>query len=227
MALSGLGGDELFGGYPSFRDVPRLQWLAHLPRFLRKAIGGERLADLPNDADIGELAQWRRRFFTDEMLQEAGLPNETTPLPMPVDLPDDFARISWAELTGYMRQMLLRDSDQMSMAVSLELRVPFLDHELVEYSLGLPAAEKQRYRGTKGLLVEACRDLLPPAVYERPKRGFALPMEKWMAGPLAPFVEEGLREVVERGWLSGEFVTRDAQDALDSLLEHRRAWPFR
>ena len=206
VALSGLGGDELFGGYPSFRDVPRLQWLAHLPRFLRKAIGGERLADLPNDADIGELAQWRRRFFTDEMLQEAGLPNDSTPVPTPVELPDDFARISWAELTGYMRRMLLRDSDQMSMAVSLELRVPFLDHELVEYSLGLPATEKRRYRGTKGLLVEACRDLLPPAVYERPKRGFALPMEKWMAGPLAPFVEEGLREVVERGWLPGEFV---------------------
>jgi asparagine synthase (glutamine-hydrolysing) len=206
VALSGLGGDELFGGYPSFRDVPRLQWLAHLPRFLRKAIGGERLADLPNDSDAGELAQWRRRFFTNEMLQKAGLPNDSTPVPTPVDLPDDFARISWAELTGYMRRMLLRDSDQMSMAVSLELRVPFLDHGLVEYSLGLPAAEKRRYGGTKGLLVEACRDLLPPAVYERPKRGFALPMEKWMAGPLVPFVEEGLREVVERGWLSGEFI---------------------
>jgi asparagine synthase (glutamine-hydrolysing) len=73
-----------------------------------------------------------------------------------------------------MRRMLLRDSDQMSMAVSLELRVPFLDHELVEYSLGLPAAEKKRYGGTKGLLIEACRDLLPPAVYERRKAGLRI-----------------------------------------------------
>jgi asparagine synthase (glutamine-hydrolysing) len=105
-----------------------------------------------------------------------------------------------------MRRMLLRDSDQMSMAVSLELRVPFLDHELVEYTLGLPAAEKRRYRGTKGLLVEACRDLLPPAVYERPKRGFELPMQKWMDGPLAAFVEEGLREVVARDLLPAGFV---------------------
>ncbi len=206
VALSGLGGDELFGGYPSFRDVPRLQLLALLPRALRRAIGGERLADLPDDTDAAVLAQWRRRFFSDAQLRAAGLPNESKPLPLPVELPDDFARISWVELTGYMRRMLLRDSDQMSMAVSLELRVPFLDHELVEYTLGLPAAEKRRYRGTKGLLVEACRDLLPPAVYERPKRGFELPMQKWMEGPLAGFVEEGLREVVARDLLSAAFV---------------------
>ena len=232
VALSGLGGDELFGGYPSFRDVPRLKRLGMLPRALRKALG-DRVADLPDDAGICELAQWRRRFFTDAMLQAASLPNETTPFECPVELPDDFSRISWAELSGYMRRMLLRDSDQMSMAVSLEFRVPFLDHELVEYSLGLPAAEKKRYGGTKGLLIEACRDLLPPAVYERPKAGFALPMRKWMGGPLAPFVEDGLREVVRRQLLPQDFVAdaqnrfRDRSPALDAPLEHCRARPFR
>jgi asparagine synthase (glutamine-hydrolysing) len=223
VALSGLGGDELFGGYPSFRDVPRLQRLGLLPRALRKAFG-HRLADLPNDAGVCELAQWRRRFFTDAMLQKAGLPNESTPIECPVELPDDFARISWAELTGYMRRMLLRDSDQMSMAVSLELRVPFLDHELVEYSLGLSVTEKKRYGGTKGLLVEACRDLLPPAVYQRPKRGFALPMQKWMAGPLAFFVEEGLREVVARGLLPEDFVSDAQKSFRDARLHWTRLW---
>src|SRR5262249_8569645 len=155
-----LGGDELFGGYPSFRDVPRLQWLSKLPRALRRMLGGARLADLPNDAGTFQLARWRRRFFTNEMLAEAGLPNEIGRAEIPVELPDNFARISWAELSGYMREMLLRDSDQMSMAVSLELRVPFLDHRLVEYSLGLPAVEKKRGRRPKGLLIEAARDLL-------------------------------------------------------------------
>ena len=223
VALSGLGGDELFGGYPSFRDVPRLKRLGMLPRALRRALG-DRVADLPDDAGICELAQWRRRFFTDAMLQAANLPNETTPLECPVELPDDFSRISWAELSGYMRRVLLRDSDQMGMAVSLELRVPFLDHELVEYSLGLPAAEKKRYGGTKGLLIEACRDLLSPAIYERPKAGFALPMQKWMRGPLASFVEDGLREVVRRQLLPKDFVA-DAQNRFRTdRLHWTRLW---
>ena len=136
VALSGLGGDELFGGYPSFRDVPRLQLLSVFPSFLRRIVAlpaglGDRLADLPRTGRPGELAQWRRRFFTDAALEKAGLPITREPLDQSVALPDDFAQISWAELTGYMRRMLLRDADQMSMAVSLEMRVPFLDHALV------------------------------------------------------------------------------------------------
>jgi len=223
VSLSGLGGDELFGGYPSFRDVPRLKWLGMLPRAWRKLLDS-RLADLPNDAGTFELTQWRRRFFTDAMLESIGLPNEGTRVECPVELPDDFARISWAELTGYMRRMLLRDSDQMSMAVSLEVRVPFLDHELVEYSLGLPATEKKRYGGTKGLLVEACRDLLPGSVYERPKKGFALPMQKWMKGPLAPFVQDGLREVVARQLLPEDFVAYAQRRFDDGRLHWTRLW---
>ena len=106
----------------------------------------DRINDLPETKDAGELARWRRRFMTDEIIRRAGLPNVVIPSECPLGLPDDFARISWAELAGYMRRMLLRDADQMSMAVSLEMRVPFLDHELVEYVLGLPASEKKRGR---------------------------------------------------------------------------------
>jgi asparagine synthase (glutamine-hydrolysing) len=229
VALSGLGGDELFGGYPSFRDVPRLQLVAALPRFLRKIAGlagnlGDRLADLPGSGDAGALALWRRRFFTDDMIRRAGLPGVPEPFESPVALPDEFAQISWAELTGYMRRMLLRDADQMSMAVSLEMRVPFLDHELVEYVLGLPAAIKKRYPGVKGLLVEACRDLLPPSVYERPKAGFVLPMKHWMRGPLASFVDEGLRETVARGLLPQAFLDEIKGAFQRERLHWTRLW---
>lgn len=229
VALSGLGGDELFGGYPSFRDVPRLKLIAGLPRPLRSILGnvaglGDRLADLPAGTGAGELARWRRRFFTDDMIRSAGLPAAPAPFECPVELPDDYARVSWAELTGYMRRMLLRDADQMSMAVSLELRVPFLDHELVEYVLGLPAAAKKRYPGTKGLLVEACRDLLPPSVYRRPKTGFVLPMKVWMLGPLASFVAEGLRETVSRHLLPEAFVNEISGAFQRGRLHWTRAW---
>jgi asparagine synthase (glutamine-hydrolysing) len=229
VALSGLGGDELFGGYPSFRDVPRLKRIAGLPRPLRKFLGsvaglGDRLADLPGTADAGELARWRRRFFTDDMIRCAGLPEAPAPFECPVELPDDYARVSWAELTGYMRRMLLRDADQMSMAVSLELRVPFLDHELVEYVLGLPEAAKKRFPGPKGLLVEACKDLIPPSVYRRPKAGFVLPMKVWMLGPLASFVEEGLRETVSRGLLPQAWVNEISGAFQRGRLHWTRVW---
>jgi asparagine synthase (glutamine-hydrolysing) len=229
VALSGLGGDELFGGYSSFRDVPRLQLLTTLPRFLRRIIGfagnqGDRLADLPSTGNAGELARWRRRFFTDDMIRRGSLPVATEAFEMPVTLPDDFAQISWAELTGYMRRMLLRDADQMSMAVSLEMRVPFLDHELVEYVLGLPAAVKKRYPGVKGLLVEACRDLLPVSVYQRPKTGFALPMKHWMLGPLASFVDEGLRETTARHLLPHTFVNEMSESFRGARLHWTRLW---
>ena len=229
VALSGLGGDELFGGYPSFRDVPRLQLLAALPGFLRRIVSlggnlGRRLADLPASGNAVELAQWRRRLFTDESIRDAGLPLVRETLEVPAALPDDFARISWAELNGYMRRMLLRDSDQMSMAVSLELRVPFLDHDLVEYVLGLPATVKKRYSGVKGLLVEACRDLLPVSVYNRPKAGFVLPMKHWMDGPLHGFVEDGLRETIARQLLPEVFVSGLREAFRRDRLHWSRVW---
>jgi asparagine synthase (glutamine-hydrolysing) len=229
VALSGLGGDELFGGYPSFRDVPRLQLLSTLPPFLRWIVAlptglGNRLADLPRSGNPGELAQWRRSFFTDAALRQAGLPVTREAVDHSVALPDDYAQISWAELTGYMRRMLLRDADQMSMAVSLEMRVPFLDHQLVEYVLGLPAAVKKRYPGVKGLLVEACRDLLPASVYDRPKAGFVLPMKQWMRGPLASFVDEGLRETIERRLLPEVFVNELRANFERDRLHWTRLW---
>ena len=206
VALSGLGSDELFGGYPSFRDAPILRVISAVPQWLRRLSSvfgsfGARIADLPTGSMM-EIAIWRRRLWSDAMLRRAGLPVRPLRFLPPPELCDDFAKISWAEMTVYMRQMLLRDSDQMSMAVSLELRVPFLDSELIEYVLSLPQREKTRYGGVKGLLVEACRDLLPEQVYNRPKMGFALPMDAWMRGPLKQFKLDGLAEVDRLGILS-------------------------
>ena len=228
VALSGLGGDELFGGYPSFHDAPILRRLAAVPHWLRRLSGafgklGRRIADLPG-GDLTAIAIWRRRLWTDAMLRRAGLPvSPLRTLPTP-ELGDDFARISWAEMSVYMRQTLLRDSDQMSMAVSLELRVPFLDTDLIEYVLSLPAREKTRYRITKGLLVEACRDLLPEQVYNRRKMGFALPMDAWMRGPLKDFKLAGLAEVERRGILAPGAVNWIRSEFEDRKIHWTRIW---
>jgi asparagine synthase (glutamine-hydrolysing) len=228
VALSGLGGDELFGGYPSFRDVPRLARIPPLPAVARRGLAafgniGRRLAELPG-GDAFEVAQWRRSFFTDTMLASLGLPSPELPENALPDLPDDFAKISWAELTRYMRHLLLRDSDQMSMAVSLELRVPFLDHELVEYVLGLPAALKTREPRLKSLLVESCGDLVPSSVYQRPKMGFALPMDKWMRGPLRSFVAVGLHEAIERCGLPARAIDQLRVQFERKQLHWTRLW---
>ena len=228
VALSGLGGDELFGGYPSFRDAPILRRLAGMPQWMRRISRGfgkigERIADLPG-GDIMAIAIWRRRLWTDAMLRKAGLPvSPLRTLPSP-EFGDDFAKISWAEMSVYMGQTLLRDSDQMSMAVSLELRVPFLDEDLIEYVLSLPALEKTRYRITKGLLVEACRDLLPEQVYRRKKMGFALPMDAWMRGPLKEFKIEGLDEVKRLGLLAPGAVEWIRAEFEDGKIHWTRIW---
>jgi asparagine synthase (glutamine-hydrolysing) len=120
-----------------------------------------------------------------------------------------------------MEPMLLRDSDQMAMAVGLELRVPLLDHRLVEFVLGLPAAWKQG-RPAKRLLIEAFADILPRECWDRPKQGFVLPMEDWMRGPLADFCRQGLGAVKER--LRAGFVERAFAQFQARRLHWTRVW---
>src|SRR5207237_2243526 len=78
--------------------------------------------------------------------------------------------------------------------------------------------------GSKGLLVEACRDLLPPSVYQRPKSGFVLPMTGWMRGPLAPFVDEGVRETIARELLPEDFVNGISRAFCEDRLHWTRLW---
>ena len=140
---------------------------------------------------IDELTVARRRFTSVPRLKSLGLSSGIPNLPpAPAGL-DTMGKISWAEIQGYMIPMLLRDSDQMSMAVGLEIRVPFLDHHLMQEALSMKE-EYKKGSGVKPLLVEAFRNDLPLEVYNRPKQGFSLPMNDWIKGPLAEFADEGL-----------------------------------
>lgn len=232
VALSGLGGDELFGGYPSFRLVPRLKRLdgarRRLPRAMQGLLSGGgppplrgrgqgalKLASLLSgdlffdhpyflvrsllapqqvrgllqpgvlerlDAGDGALALWRRHVGEQILVAEAY---------------DPAGEVSWLEMSQYMRSTLLRDADAMSMAHSLEVRVPFVDHLLVEKVLPIRARHKLG-RQPKPLLVAALGDRLPPGIVARRKRTFTLPFEKWLREDLAAAVGDTLADLPEQ-----------------------------
>jgi asparagine synthase (glutamine-hydrolysing) len=227
VALSGLGGDELFGGYPSFRDVPKMAVLGMMPRAMASLL----VKGLPRSVrtklegarkyDPFTLALLRRRWWSPEELAVSGARGEVIWPDLPLKPRDAFAAVSWAEILGYTEPMLLRDSDQMSMAVSLELRVPFFDHRLVEFALSLPGGMK-RGAPPKRLLIEAFAEDLPREVWDRPRQGFVLPMDDWMRGPLRDFATSGLEEV--KTLLAPPWVDRVRTGFEERRLHWTRLW---
>lgn len=224
MALSGLGGDELFAGYSIFRQSARLQGLQSLnllPRFFRKGIGHALQLARPSVASAkmaGVLAAEKvsplsayplfRQVLLDNQIQQLtgirSLPENSAGQYLSALAEDEnfhslplLSQVSLAEMGTYMQHVLLRDTDQMSMAHALEVRVPFLDHELVELALQIPDAVKYPH-SPKQLLVESLGDLLPPEIVHRPKMGFTLPYRDWMKGPLRAFCGARLRQLAAR-----------------------------
>jgi asparagine synthase (glutamine-hydrolysing) len=114
------------------------------------------------------------------------------PMEMDTDKLSVQQQVSFYEITGYMRNTLLRDSDVFSMVHGLELRVPFVDREVARAAFDPANSLKAARSGPKPLLVDAVRDLLPASVVERPKQGFTLPFEKWMRNEMFSEVESRL-----------------------------------
>ena len=135
---------------------------------------------------------------------------------------DAFGAVSCFELRSYMLNTLLRDSDAMSMAHSLELRVPLLDHPIVEFVAAQAARAKERHGAYKPLLVDALGDLIPREVSERPKRGFTFPWEQWMRGPLAPRLSARLRDLAPA--LAPHVDQRPAAAAWTAFEARRNGW---
>jgi asparagine synthase (glutamine-hydrolysing) len=102
------------------------------------------------------------------------------------------AQLTRLEISNYMAHTLLRDTDAMSMAHSLEVRVPLIDHKLVEFAVRIPPELKLNNGQSKWVFAEALRDVLPAEVLKRPKRGFEMPVAAWMRGDLRDVLEDVL-----------------------------------
>jgi asparagine synthase (glutamine-hydrolysing) len=211
VVLSGLGGDELFGGYPSFQSIPRLLKFGHRAslagppsRWMGSMLAAHgtqprwrRLGSLLAGAPSTGAAYWSvRGVFTPdeaESLCRMYAGSDCDALPQPTEFfgvnpqPTSADEVSVLELTRYMRNQLLRDSDVMSMASSLELRVPFVDQKFVDEIARVPAS--LRLRKGKRMLLNAIPEI-PSWVAERPKQGFVFPFKEWLQDEWSEFFTE-------------------------------------
>jgi len=224
VILSGVGGDELFGGYRRYLGSHYQQRFERLPAGLRRAIASVG-ARLPSDRHSPLLNTMR---LAKGFLASAGLPLDeryrsyvevfdeaavaellrapltgngdalTAALAEAVS-DDDLNRMLSVDAATQLPDDLLLLTDKMSMAVSLECRVPLLDHTLFELAASIPQATKLRGGRLKRVMKSALADVLPADILERKKRGFGTPMGAWFKGALAPMLRQLLsRESIDR-----------------------------
>lgn len=252
VALSGLGGDEVFGGYSTFSRTTQYQRLAragnHVPASVRAAtasvVGGAGGGLVRGDVARKLSALWTtpeslpdpfyfgRNLFTPLQVSEL-IPETSNGHARPwwdwlaassaqARTLDSFAAVSCMEAGSYLVNTLLRDTDFMSMAHSLEVRVPFLDHPLVEFVMQLPQEIKVRKGTPKALLVAALQDLLPDEVVNQSKRGFTFPWAEWLRGPLKASINDGLSDLAPA--LADTINGDNARGIWRSYLDGKTSW---
>jgi len=253
VALGGDGGDELFAGYPMYLGHRFADIYARVPRSLRRSLVERIVRMLPvktknlsfdyrarrfvSTADYEPIARHHMWFgsFTaaeqEDLLSDAiklqsdgDIYRQAKQLAEECDATDMIERMQSLDTQLYLAEDILAKVDRASMAVSLEVRAPFLDPKVAEYAASLPRNFKLRGRKSKFILKRAVEDLLPPFVSRRGKKGFGIPVAEWLKKKLNPLARDLLsRERVKRaGLFDPDYVARLLDEHEKGLANHRK-----
>jgi asparagine synthase (glutamine-hydrolysing) len=254
VALSGEGSDELFGGYPTYLGARVADFYLKLPAWLRQRIVEPLGRNLPASPGAVPLGLFLRRFlayverppaerhltwfgmFAPEELGRLLAPDWPGPKPHETCLrlcsrltantqfESTLAETLYLDFKTYLEDNLLVKVDRASMACSLEMRTPFLDHRLVEFAAGLPSSLKVRRFRMKHILKKAVDPWLPREIVHRQKRGFSVPISRWMRGELRPLLAERLNpeRLKRQGWFQPAFVQRLLDEHWSGHADHRK-----
>ena len=237
VVLTGIGGDELFAGYVGFerwKSFQKFSWVFKVPIFkpllsvfntVKKSRASLKLSDIFDSSSADLMAFYansRSVYFKNELNYLLDKPilkndswldlNQTKKFPV-------LSQYSIAELSHYTLDVLMKDTDQMSMAWALEVREPFFDYKLIEFVLKLDDKNKFKKGSPKHLFVEAMGDLLPPEIVNRTKKGFTFPWNFWLRNELKPYCQEALDSLSKRQLFKPEGI----QYLWNSFLNNKQA----
>ncbi|MBS3920692.1 MAG: asparagine synthase (glutamine-hydrolyzing) [Deltaproteobacteria bacterium] len=253
VALGGDGGDELFAGYPTYlaHKLAKpyenyLGWLHPLATYLgnllpvsdnnisfdfkvKKFLSGIGYPDgIRNSIWLGSFPfienekvlsdEIRNPFNRDRLVEDLVRYEKGYPLN------DRMTLLQYLDLKLYLQEAILVKVDRASMACSLEVRAPFLDYELVEFVMGLPSKLKLKGFTSKYILKKAMEKFLPPRVVHRPKKGFGVPIAKWVKGPLKELFRDmlSLERIEREGFLNPEYVADLLEDHVKNKKDNRK-----
>ena len=254
VALSGDGGDELFAGYPTYQAHRLAGPLELIPPLLRRRLLRPVVERLPVSLDnlsfdfklkrfvagldfapVDRHAAWlgsftpaeqKELFTADALARMEAPPSYAAFHEMLSHAPSasGLERMLYLDLKGYLGEGVLTKVDRASMACSLEVRVPLLDHRVVELASSLPMHLKLRRVTTKYVLKRALAGVLPRDILERPKKGFGIPLGRWFRGELAPMLRDVCApEVIRRaGLFRPEAVGRLLAEHAEGRHDHRK-----
>jgi asparagine synthase (glutamine-hydrolysing) len=258
VALAGEGGDELFAGYDTYKAYQVARFYRKVPRLIRNGLvknivrvlpaSGKRLSfefkakkfisgiDYP--PEISNFIWWgaygpleKEKLFAAD-IQEKMSEDQFAPISFHLDhctAVDTVSRIGYLDLKLYLQDDLLVKTDRMSMANSLEIRVPFLDHTFVEYARTIPSSLKLKGLTTKHILKKAMAPYLPPEILTRKKIGFDIPLGVWIRNELKDFVTDVLSpaNLNKHGFFNQATIEKFLKEHLQGAHNHRQLlWPL-